>query len=655
MNGVRHKLRPILATLLSITAVVTAIWQPTPAAAASTYNLTWAYDKGSAVLNLDQSKLIIYSKAVAAPVATVSAASGDPCYGKTLDSAFGKFLSVVGKTVTNGSSTQYCEVTLKGGSNGSYRPTPATISNKYLVTSSARIDLSFIAPEAWCVSRCDYVDGANIAITRSRDTKVCTQWATTRSLGNAGWEEHGVSWSTTCPQTITISAPAASKGGENFTVEAKSNLGHIVTLSASGGNCDVVTTATTQTHVVFGQKKGNCNLTAYSPASSNSISPGVPWYSAATATKTVTITSTCDANCTPEKGKIAQTITVSAPTNAMELDSVVITATASSNLPVALTPAAGTSCSLLNSTATMLQYAPNATCTLTASQPGNDPYDAAPNVEVVINVGCSKLHSCKPPTAQPDAFSYPYGSAITGNLTANDTIYTSGTKAELVANNAPGTVSIDATSGNFTFQPTSKYFTGSASFTYQLTDTMQQSSAAVTVALSVVAPPPPAPPTPDATLGVRAAPWMRLNVDEAITLLPTLTCAAASVQGAKCGTHAADGGIVGSYIEVTSMRVTGFNVTLPNGYPTSRYTLLSNPTGAQPAATAFASGVAARLRFQQATTANSKIRATISYTATYKAVTWTRYNGVLAETVVSSGTTLFANAAVQFGVIGATS
>ena len=660
----RTRFRSLLCAVLASITAVTAIGAAQPAAAASTYSLKWSFNGITPVLNLNDVQAIQYSKgASAAPDPSARATAGHPCSAIATSTVFGKVLQVRGNQVTNGRSTQFCDVTLSGGANASYTPNPASIKQEYTISSSAAIDFSKFAAEPnnfWCVTKCNYIGGVNKAITRDRTSKVCTQWAQAQAIGtNGNWETRGTAWPVTCPQWITITSVASIAGGESFDVTATSNLGLNVTLSESGDICKVTQTNTVKTHKVTGLKKGSCKLTASVPASTDIRSYG-PMYASASATRNVKITKSCKKNC-PVDADLEQTISHNAPADAMEYDAFDLGVSATSGLPVTLTLADETKCGLYNTAVFLFQYATGAVCTITASQPGNDDYVAAEDVVININIGCSPDHTCyvppppAPPVAQPDEFSFAYGDAITGNLTANDSIFSDGTKVALVSNSSSGSASIDATSGNFTFQPTSKYFTGSASFTYQLTDTMQQSSAAVTVALSVVAPPPPAPPTPDATLGVRAAAWMRLNADETITLLPTLSCGAASVQGAKCGTYASNGGIVGSYVEVTSMRVTGFNVTLPSAYPTSRYTLITDPTGDKPAATAFASGVAAKVKFQQATTANAPIKATLAYTASYKTVTWTQYNGVLVETVVSSGNTLFANASAQFGVIGATS
>ena len=644
-------MKRIVATLTTVCAILAAglIHAPQPASAASTFTLSWSLAASDKYIRSDE---VVRVKTwsitpAAAPKPTASKAGTAPCTVKATTSSFsGVYFDVSPTRVTSGKSTQDCPVTLTGPTTWSPAPrTPRLVTRTYVVLSNEpipQIDNNGV----YCVASCKFTEGRPSQIWRLKSDGTCFIENYPPTYSPILTRDPGA-YPVLCPHWINFATPTPKRENQTISVTATSSLGKIVRLtSATTSVCTVTSTNTFSSHSIklaSVSSDRTCTINAFSDGR-NGIEAD------ASTSRSFTVKNLVCSSASPCPK--AQTITINMPPSMDEFSALTLNGSATSGL--ALTWEASGGC-YINGNTVQARVVSAGDCVVTADQPGNSSWFEATPVSHTITLVCSKLHSCKPPVAEPDDFSFTYGDAITGNLTANDTIYTSGTKAEIVLNNAPGTVSIDAASGDFTFQPTSKYFVGSASFTYQLTDTIPQSSAAATVSFSVVAPPPPAPPLPDATLGVRAAAWMRLNTNEAITLLPTLSCGAASVQGAKCGTYASNGGIVGSYVEVTSMRVTGFNVTLPTGYPTSRYTLITNPTGDKPAANAFASGVTASVKFQQATASGATVSAKLAYTASYKTVTWTRYNGVLVETVVSSGKTLFANASAQFGVIGATS
>jgi hypothetical protein len=266
-----------------------------------------------------------------------------------------------------------------------------------------------------------------------------------------------------------------------------------------------------------------------------------------------------------------------------------------------------------------------------------------------------ELSKDEPPTARDDAFTYAYGTAYSNNLTANDDMPMDGTTASVTANPASGSVIIDA-AGMFVFSPPT-YFVGTTSFSYKLTDPTNQSSALATVSITVTAPPPPAAaPTPSSTLSLSGPTWMRLNTVETITARPVGNCSTTPVIGTTCGTLPQSGKIAGSYNRFKTLTVTSFAVTPPNGYPSSRYSLVQAPsvTNQNDPSTAFASGITTKFKFQQATSAGTTFSAVLGLNITWESVQWTRYNGNLVETTTTSGA-LYTNATTSFGVIGATS
>ena len=152
-------------------------------------------------------------------------------------------------------------------------------------------------------------------------------------------------------QTITF-APLADKtyGDPDFNVSATASSGLTVTFAASG-NCTVTGT------LVHITGAGSCTITASQPGDSN-------YLAAADVPQTFAIS------------KHAQTITFGAlPDRAYNSGDFNVSATASSGLTVSFT-AAGT-CTVSGTTVHMVGYG---SCTVTAHQPGDSNWSAAPDV-----------------------------------------------------------------------------------------------------------------------------------------------------------------------------------------------------------------------------------------------------------------------------------
>ena len=117
----------------------------------------------------------------------------------------------------------------------------------------------------------------------------------------------------------------------------------------------------------------------------------------------------------------AQTITFNAPSQGTVTDSVVLTASASSGLPVALSVDASTTndaCTLLDGDTVVYQRA--GTCVLDANQAGNAEFAAAPQVQQTIDIATGTVNGSSPlaPTA-------PSGRTVTLSVALPEEVLTS--------------------------------------------------------------------------------------------------------------------------------------------------------------------------------------------------------------------------------------
>jgi hypothetical protein len=185
-------------------------------------------------------------------------------------------------------------------------------------------------------------------------------------------------------QTIsfTTNAPASAAYNSSFTVAASANTGLPITYSSTGvcSNSGATYTMTSGT--------GTCTVTANQAGTANYAPASSSEFTAAT--------------------QISQTVsfTSNAPPKAVYNTSFTVAATSSSGLPVVYLSSG--SCS--NSGASYTMTSGTGTCTVTASQPGNSNYSAAPskNESVGAELAAQTVSFSTPPPA-----SAVYGSMFT--------------------------------------------------------------------------------------------------------------------------------------------------------------------------------------------------------------------------------------------------
>jgi hypothetical protein len=245
------------------------------------------------------------------------------------------------------------------------------------------------------------------------------------------------------------------------------------------------------------------------------------------------------------------------------------------------------------------------------------------------------------PTAIDDSYVWTYGQTYQNNVGINDTCSDSPCSYSLVSQPSSGSVSV-ASNGAFSYTPV-QYFTGNVSFRYRVTSTYGQTADA-TALITINAPAMPAIPQLVSTASLTAPAWARLNFNEKFVTRSAMSCTTGSATATRCTT---DLGVVGSYIEIESIAVSGMLLMRPSGYPSSRYKVVTDPTGAVVPAT----GV---LRFSQATTALAKFELRVSVTTTLREVQFRRgIDGRIVE-VSSSSAVRIQPVSTRIGVIGST-
>lgn len=395
-------------------------------------------------------------------------------------------------------------------------------------------------------------------------------------------------------------------------------------------------------------------------------------YGAATSVTGSTKIGNCRRNC-DEDDLLEQSIAHALPGSSVEYDVLPVIATTTSNLPVDVEVVNVNRCAYDPDTRElqMMQFllAPNPgdlnqanICRIELSQPGSDDYAPADDVFVDIVITCSPDITCPPPpptppAANPDSLSPQYDAAgrYSGATRGNDFIPPGFESFTIVTQNpSSGALDLNPTTGEYAFSPSNPYFIGTASFSYKLIATNGTESAPTTVTITVTPPPiPAAPPAPSTALSVRAGKWMRLNTTETVAAVASGSCGTTALTSGVCGTLPDAGGIVGSYNRFTKVELTAFEAQAPAGYPSNRWSIVENPTIGTPSSV-FSTGATAKLRFQQATAAGTSFTVKLGFKLSWQSVQWTRFNGVLVETVVGEGFTL-SSAQSSFGVIGSTS
>lgn len=253
-----------------------------------------------------------------------------------------------------------------------------------------------------------------------------------------------------------------------------------------------------------------------------------------------------------------------------------------------------------------------------------------------------------PPTANPDEFSTSYGTPLTGSVLTNDT-GSAPLRVTVAAQPASGTLTFSP-DGTFSFQPAA-LFVGDVAFSYTLSDSTDLTDTA-SVTVHVGSPPTPSPPPIEKQLRISAPTWMRLGVKEAISVLPTASCTPSSspTPAVLCGTLPSSGDVTGSYLRITQAKLSPMTVTAPANYPSSRYSVLLDPSAAPVAS--IQKGATGYMKFSQATAVGAKFTIALALEVTYQEVSWTNFNGDLKETATDKRA--FVPTTKSFGVTGAT-
>ncbi len=244
-------------------------------------------------------------------------------------------------------------------------------------------------------------------------------------------------------QTITFPAPPPSAAYDTtFPVIATSTSGLLVTINASGA-CSISGGVVTMT-----ASSGTCTLTASQLGNTDySAAPNV--------VNTVTAT------------LAGQTITFPAPPSSATYNTTFpVSATSTSGLSPTIN--ASGSCSISDGTVTMTNGI--GTCTLTASQPGNTDYSAAPNVVNTVTAalaGQTITFPAPPPSAAYNT-TFPVSATSTSGL--SPTINASGS-----CSISGGAVTMTASSGTCTLtasQPGNTDYSAAANVVHTVTATL---------------------------------------------------------------------------------------------------------------------------------------------------------------------------------------
>jgi len=280
--------------------------------------------------------------------------------------------SLLGSTVTMTSGTGTCTLTASQAGNGNYNA--ATDVVRTVTAQKADQTITFAAPASPATYNTSFSisptsdSGLTVAVTPSgvcsmlgstvtmtSGTGTCTLTASQAGDTNYNAASDVVRTVTAqkAGQAITFAAPASpATYNTSFTVSLTSDSGLTVAVTPSGV-CSILGSSVTMT-----SGTGTCTLTASQSGDDN-------YSAAADVVRTVTAQ------------KASQTITFAAPASPATYNtSFSISPAASSGLTVTVTPSGV--CSILGSSVTMTSG--TGTCTLTASQSGDDNYSAAADV-----------------------------------------------------------------------------------------------------------------------------------------------------------------------------------------------------------------------------------------------------------------------------------
>jgi hypothetical protein len=288
-------------------------------------------------------------------------------------------------------------------------------------------------------------------------------------------------------------------------------------------------------------------------------------------------------------------------------------------------------------------------CRMTATTASSSLWRTPTPVSDRTNItGCAPNCPVIAPTASPDEFSTSYATPLTASVLSNDT-GSAPLRVALTTQPSSGTLTLSQ-DGTFSFQPAA-LFAGDVSFSYTLSDSTGLTDTA-SVTIHVGSPTAPPPPAIERQLRISAPAWMRLGVKEAISVLPTASCTASSTPtpAVLCGTLPSSGDVVGSYLRITQARLYPMTVTAPANYPSSRYTVMLDPSAAP--VVSLHQGATGYMKFSQATAVGAKFSISVPLDVTYQEVTWTNINGILNETATEKRTVV--SVTKSFGVTGAT-
>jgi hypothetical protein len=308
-------------------------------------------------------------------ILTATASSGLPV---SYASSTTKVCSVSGNTVSFAANGT-CTIKASQAGNANYLPaTPVTQS--FSVGKQAQSITWATIPAQTVLQTVDLTATASsgLPITyASSSTSICTVSGATASLiaggtctikatqaGNTVYASKTASQSfavNKLAQSITFAAIATPQSvGGQATLTATASSGLAVTVQSSPSSVCTISGST-----VSFVASGTCKLTA--------TQPGNGIYAAATA-----------ASQSIAVNKIAQTISFGPIANQNSGSSLALTASASSGLPVTYTASPASVCTVSGSNASLVG---GGTCTITAKQPGNATYSAAPSVSQSFIVG----------------------------------------------------------------------------------------------------------------------------------------------------------------------------------------------------------------------------------------------------------------------------
>ena len=274
-----------------------------------------------------------------------------------------------------------CSITASQSGNASY--SAATSVTQTVTVSSASQTITFTAPTtatAGTTLTLNATASSGLTVTYAASpSSVCTVSGSVASLLTAGScsitasQSGNASYSaatsvtqtvtvSSASQTITFTAPTTATAGTTLTLSATASSGLTVTYAASPASV-----CTVSGNAVSLLTAGSCSITA-------SQSGNASYAAAKSVTQTVTVSSA------------SQTITFTAPTTATAGTTLTLNATASSGLIVTYAASPSSVCTVSGSVASLLTAG---SCSITASQAGNNSYSAATSVTQTVTVSSS--------------------------------------------------------------------------------------------------------------------------------------------------------------------------------------------------------------------------------------------------------------------------